>query len=296
MLVLWLLVGIAAGWLAGAGAIQFLGFPTALAILFGGVVGLGAFALLRPLANRWFVIQINSHWPHLREFARGEPNCFDGPIEAGAQRLVTIAREGAVDEIVVVGHSGGAAIAPAVIARALELDPDIGRHGPRLVMITIGSVMPASGLHPSAERQRAVIRRCAIEPGLFWADVQARQDLLNFWNFDPVGGIGISLGAERCNPHVWQVNMRDMMVPAFFRRMRFHFFRIHYQFIMANDKRAPYDYFMLVCGPVPIEEWAKNGRAVVARFAADGSYGEPNASISRSSEVDALATGAAAAR
>ena len=32
---------------------------------------------------------------------------------------------------------------------------------------------------------------------------------------------------------------------------------MHYQFIMANDMRAPYDYMMLVCGPVPVEQWAR---------------------------------------
>jgi len=25
---------------------------------------------------------------------------------------------------------------------------------------------------------------------------------------------------------------------------------MHYQFIMANDMRAPYEYMMLMCGPV----------------------------------------------
>ena len=34
---------------------------------------------------------------------------------------------------------------------------------------------------------------------------------------------------------------------------------MHYQFIMANDMRAPYEYMMLVCGPVPVEQWARRG-------------------------------------
>ena len=43
---------------------------------------------------------------------------------------------------------------------------------------------------------------------------------------------------------------------------------MHYQFIMANDMRAPYEYMMLVCGPVPVEQWAKRGHDMLARFAA----------------------------
>ncbi len=37
-----------------------------------------------------------------------------------------------------------------------------------------------------------------------------------------------------------------MLTDEFVNRNRLDFFRLHYQFIMANDKRAPYDYFMLV--------------------------------------------------
>ena len=125
------------------------------------------FKLLRPLADRFFVVQINSHWPYLLEYARGGPSCWDRCIEAGAQRLVEIARANAADEIVVVGHSGGGVTAPAVVARALELDPELGRHGPRVVLLTPGSLMPGIGLHrgavEGASRHRAHRGR-AVDP------------------------------------------------------------------------------------------------------------------------------------
>ena len=47
----------------------------------------------------------------------------------------------------------------------------------------------------------------------------------------------------------------DLVSPEFYARLRWNFFRMHYQFIMANDRRALYDYFMLVCGPVPLSCW-----------------------------------------
>ena len=43
-------------------------------------------------------------------------------------------------------------------------------------------------------------------------------------------------------------------------------------FIMANDMRAPYEYTMLVCGPVPVEQWARRGRDILAAFAPDATY------------------------
>ena len=65
------------------------------------------------------------------------------------------------------------------------------------------------------------------------------------------------------------LRFRDMLSPQFFRRLRFHFFRLHYQFIMANDRRARYDYFMLLTGPVPVATWARRDYEMMTAFAAD---------------------------
>jgi pimeloyl-ACP methyl ester carboxylesterase len=207
------------------------------------------------------------------EYARGEPSCWDRCIEAGAHRLVDIAKASAADEIVVVGHSGGGVTAPALMARALELDPELGRRGPRIVLLTPGSLMPGIGLHRNAIRVHRDVARIAVEPSILWIDVQARGDILNFYNFDPVSGIGIDAGPTRCNPFIWIVRLRDMLAPEFFtNHLTRSWFRMHYQFIMANDMRAPYEYMMLVCGPVPVEQWAKRGHDILAGFAPDATY------------------------
>jgi hypothetical protein len=65
------------------------------------------------------------------------------------------------------------------------------------------------------------------------------------------------------------VRIRDMVAPEFYDKIRWNLFRMHYQFIMANDMRAPYDYFMLVCGPLPVERWAREGRELLLRFSED---------------------------
>ena len=137
--------------------------------------------LLRHLALRWFVIQINNHWPHLCAFARGEPTCFDAPIEACAQRLVAAVRANEADEIVVVGHSGGGALAPAVIVRALEIDPEVGRRGPPVVLLTLGSIAPGAALHPRAEKLRGLFGRHrgrAVDPLDRLPDAARRDEFL----------------------------------------------------------------------------------------------------------------------
>jgi hypothetical protein len=95
---------------------------------------------------------------------------------------------------------------------------------------------------------------------------------MNFWNLDPVEGIGVHLGGERRNPKVWLLRFRDMLSPELYRRIRSNFFRLHYQFIMACDRRAPYDFFMLSCGPVAATEWARRQTEVVTEFSSDGTY------------------------
>jgi hypothetical protein len=70
-----------------------------------------------------------------------------------------------------------------------------------------------------------------------------------------------------------------MLSYDFYRRLRLNFFRLHYQFIMATDQRAPYDYFMLVAGPVPVAAWAKDPQGTLAAFAADGSLTADRAKV-----------------
>jgi hypothetical protein len=65
------------------------------------------------------------------------------------------------------------------------------------------------------------------------------------------------------------LRFRDMLSPQFFRRLRFHFFRLHYQFIMANDRRARYDYFMLLTGPIPVASWARHDYETMMAFERD---------------------------
>ncbi len=271
MLIAWLALSIGGGWLAAVATTRALGVGGLVGVPLGIAAAIVIFFALRRLADRWFVLQINNHWPYLCEFARGEATCFDAPIEAGARRVIAAVRANDADEVIVVGHSGGGALAPAVITRALELDPDVGRAGPPLLLVTLGSIAPGAALHPRAARLRAIFGRLAAEPSVTWIDSQSRADVLNFWDFDPVAGIGATVDGRRCNPLIWKVRFGDMLSRRFYWRIRFNFFRLHYQFIMASDRRAPYDYFMLLCSPLPVKAWAEDPNGTLAAFAADAS-------------------------
>lgn len=271
-LLLWLALAVGASvltwWVAR------LAFDLHPLILFAAAaaVGIGAFVALRPLADKSLVTRVMTSWPLLRDFGRGEASDFDRPIEAAASRLKAAVDANDADEIVMIGHSGGTPLVPCALARALERDPELGRRGPPILLLTVGAIMPAVGLHPTATRMREAVRRIAIEPSVQWVDAQARKDVMNFWDFDPVTGLGIDVGAERCNPLVWRIRLRDMLSADGYRRLRARYFRLHYQFIMANAVRAPYDFFMLVCGPLPALEWARRDGAPIAEFSSDGAH------------------------
>ena len=282
LLLTWIGTSVASGTLAWATARYGLGLNASISLAISVAILFAIFMALRPLADRWLVIRVNNHWPYLREFGRGEATCFDRPIEIGAARLKELVNANDADEVVIIGHSGGAPMAQCMVARALELDPDLGRRGPHIVVLTIGSITPAIAFHPQALKIREIIRRIAIEPSIHWIECQSRKDALNFWGVDPVAGVGIQLGLERCNPLVWGVRFRDMLSAKFYRKLRWKLFRLHFQYIMANHMRAPYDYFMLIGGPVPIMEWAKRQRDIVAEFSPEGKYLGPHKDNNRS--------------
>jgi pimeloyl-ACP methyl ester carboxylesterase len=184
---------------------------------------------------------------------RGRPE-WDGRIDRFAEYLCKVARESAAEEIVLVGHSSGSFLATEILARALKLDPALGRQGPRIMLLTLGGNYPIVGYHEAAQDFRDHLRDLAIEPSIDWIDCQARKDVMNFFQFDPIAAHGIDVGAARRNPTIVPVRFREIIAPEHYSLFRWQFFRIHFQFVMANEQPHAYDFFMIVCGPVPLRE------------------------------------------
>jgi hypothetical protein len=61
-----------------------------------------------------------------------------------------------------------------------------------------------------------------------------------------------------------------MLLPETCARCRTHVLRLHYRSVMANDRRAPYDYFLMVCGPVAFTDWTISPLGFLDFIAADG--------------------------
>jgi len=228
------------------------------------------------------------------EFSHRARPDWDARIDRFAQHLVKVARESDADEIVIVGHSSGSFLGTEMLARALQLDPALGRHGPRIVLLTIGGNFPIVGFHAASKDFRDHLRMLAAEPSIDWIDCQSRKDVMNFYPFDPIEGHDIDVGEARRNPRIVPVRFRDVIKPEHYNLFRWKFFRVHFQFVMANERPHAYDFFMIACGPIPL-----SARMAVPDAALAVATGDPAArewawkriETARTGPVDAAGSG-----
>src|SRR6202042_2227915 len=178
------------------------------------------------------------------------------------------------EEIVLLGHSSGSFLGAEILARALQLDPALGRHGPRIVLLTIGGNFPIVGFHAVSQDFRDHLRLLAIEPSVDWIDCQSRKDVMNFFPFEPIAGHGIDVGTLRRNPTIVPVRFREIIQPEHYNLFRWKFFRVHFQFVMANELPHAYDFFMIVCGPIPLRERMARPEAALAIATGDAAARE----------------------
>jgi hypothetical protein len=66
--------------------------------------------------------------------------------------------------------------------------------------------------------------------------------------------------------------MKDLLSPETYERHKTNHMRLHYQFVMANEQRAIYDYFMMICGPAPFVFLSDIPRGALDVFGPDGAY------------------------
>jgi pimeloyl-ACP methyl ester carboxylesterase len=228
--------------------------------------------LLRWPGQRWSVLHGLDDWVFSWEYVHGRRPDVEARVHRFAEALVARCRDAAVDEIVVLGHSMGSTLAVEVVARALEIDPNLGRHGPAVCLLTVGSTIPKFALHPAGERFRRHAAQIVVEPSIAWAEYQARSDLISFYKFDPVKLVRFYGDPRRGKPLMRRVWIQDMLTPRTYWRIRARFMRVHHQFVMANERRSTYDYFMLVCGPIPFARCTLAPTGPVELIASDGAF------------------------
>jgi hypothetical protein len=239
-----------------------------------GSILAGIVAIVVPLAAllagpwRWLRLDtLFDDWSFSREYVRKGNRTLEQRLEKLAAEIAAAAGGSDADELLVIGHSLGAVIAIDLLDRALTLDPTFGTRKIPVTFLTIGSSVLKIGLHRGATRFRGAVARVASSPGIFWGDYQARVDIMNFYNTNPMAEMALP---TEDGPIVRLVEFGRMLEHAMYRSIRLKFYRLHCQFISGNDRRAPYDYFMLVCGPVSAESQTRAADGVVSMIGEDG--------------------------
>jgi hypothetical protein len=235
-------------------------------------VGMVVFVLLLAalLAGPWRRLHLDTlfdDWSFSREYVRKGNRILEQRLDRLAAEIVAATSVSDADELLVIGHSLGAVLAVDLLDRALTLDPAFGLRKIPVTFLTIGSSVLKIGLHRGATRFRAAVARVALSPGIFWGDYQARVDIMNFYNTNPIAEMGLQTNG---GPVVRLVEFGRMLEHAMYRRIRRKFYRLHCQFISGNDRRAPYDYFMLVCGPVSAKSQTLAADGAVSMIGEDG--------------------------
>lgn len=256
-------VGFIVAGLSGLGGVAW--FAAAI------VIAAVAFSLLlAALGERWRIWHALDDWAFsVDNMARLQDNLV-ARIERFAARLNAVAQERAVDEIVVLGHSMGAAFAVEMLARALRDDPQLARRGGTISLVTVGSTIPKFAFHPGARWIRDSLARLAGETAIQWFEYHTRDDAISFHRVDPVR-LEKAHDTTGRKPVIRFVQTRDMVLPATYRRIGASRMRLHYQFVMANDRRSPYDYFMFMVGPLKLSEAARAAGGYADFIAPDGS-------------------------
>jgi hypothetical protein len=238
-----------AGWLGAQPLVQH-----AVAVIGGfGILLL----LLEWPGRRWRTYQALDDWILSLDYIYGKRADLEARLDRFAMRIAACVREGQADEFIVVGHSLGATFAIDAVTRALAIDPELGNRGGAFSIVTVGATIPKCGLHPAAEQLRERIGRVVREPSVYWIEYQSRADAISFYRCNPATMTRIIEKADQLQskPVVRRLQIKDMMRPETFQKYRMRVLRVHYQFVSANDRRAPYDYFMMICGPVALRSW-----------------------------------------
>lgn len=245
-------LGLLAGWAAAQGVeASGLGGRTA-ARLVGGIAALGlAVAVLqwfRRKDARLFAYYLLHDYAFSARWRGANPPALEQRLGEFRQAIAEALQEDGIDEVLLVGHSSGAHLAVSVMAdlvRSQDLPP---RNGPALGLLTLGQVIPMMSFLPEAHRLRGDLACLAACDRIAWVDVSAPGDGCAFALCDPVAVSGVRPPGA-CWPLVISAAFTRTLSPERWKRLRWRFFRLHFQYLCAFDHPGDYDYFRITAGP-----------------------------------------------
>lgn len=157
-----------------------------------------------------------------------------------------------IDEILLVGHSLGVQVAVSVMADLLRSRNSYPEK-PFISLLSIGQVVPMSSFLPQARRLRADLAYISSSTRITWVDITAPADGCCFSLCDPVAVTGVAPVDQRW-PLVISAAYSKSLLPKTWAKLRWQFYRLHFQYLHAFDNAAEtdFDYFRITAGPLSL--------------------------------------------
>lgn len=234
---------VAANWFAGLLA----GFAAFMAVFALAIM------LRQPLEER-----INAFWlarilSFVSDQGAGATPEIERRMDDWAQRIAALMKTGAVDEILLAGHSIGSQLVISIAARVVKAFGGALPKTPQLSILTLGQTIPLQSLQPKAAPFREEIETVITAPHLEWIDVSAPIDSACFPLSDPVAASGLKQ-PDPTNPRPKLLNARfaKLFRPESYAVLRRQFQRAHFQYLMACEIAGDYDYFLITAGDMTL--------------------------------------------
>lgn len=237
-----------AGWLAHRG-----GGSLVLALGAATVVAAGLLLAARKLEARFSMYWLMRSYAFTRLQSLDRAPALEERLDAHATQLARRLAEGQDDEVLVVGHSSGAIMACAIVARAMR--QSAGRHPAKLSLLTLGHCLPLLGTLPQARSFRQELAELARADALDWIDFSAPPDGCSFALADPMEGCGIDVpGRLPDRPKLLSPRFAEMFDANTYHALRPDKFRIHFQYLMASQRPVDYDFFRITGGAMTLAQ------------------------------------------
>ena len=219
------------------------------------------------ILNKWpgkflhMNLSIND-WGFARDLARGTNPAIEKRYEEFASRMMREISNSDHEEIIIAGHSFGTIWAVQALARIVLKKPQILKNRP-ITFLALGSSLLKINLVPAAKNMRHMSKIVMSQPDLLWDETQTHIDLIAFHGTDPFQTLDLEKSAaNRAQFNVDHVRYSRVMDKQRYRKMRKSFYRSHRQYIMYQDVRCHFDFFLKCFGPIPIRQLAKDNDAM----------------------------------
>jgi hypothetical protein len=224
-----------------------------LSVLLGVVAAYGVLRGFRRIDNRLYAYYLMHDYAYTARWRGAYPAELEARMAKFGTRIAE-ALQGDADEVLVVGHSSGAHLGVSILADLIRAGR-VPEGGPVLSLMTLGQVVPMVSFLPRAGRLRADLHYLSARSELAWVDVTAPGDGCAFALCDPVAVTGVAPEAQRW-PLVISAAFTRTLLPETWKRLRWRFFRLHFQYLCAFDGigggPGDYDYFRITAGPLTL--------------------------------------------